>query len=62
MKHAETRCDCIAAATSLALQWRCSECGKSTILKLPIIEAICDGESLRRVEAQGVREQPCDTL
>jgi hypothetical protein len=52
MKHPETHCDCIAPATPLALRWRCPDCGKSTILKLPIIDAICDGVSLKRVEAQ----------
>jgi hypothetical protein len=53
MKHPETHCDCIMPATSLALRWRCSACGKSTIFKLPIIDAVCDGESLRSVEVQG---------
>jgi hypothetical protein len=51
MKHPETHCDCIAPATSLAQRWRCPDCGRGTILRLPIIEAICDGVSLSRIEA-----------
>ena len=36
MKHPEANCDCIAPATPLALRWRCSVRGKSTIKKSPL--------------------------
>ena len=52
MKHAETHCDCTAPATPLALRWRCPVCGRSAIMRVTTLATVCDGESLRKVEAQ----------
>jgi hypothetical protein len=57
MKHPEAHCDCLAPATPLALRWRCPVCGKSTIMKVSTLDAVCDGESLRRIEPQGAADQ-----
>ena len=35
MKHSDARCDCgSAAASPLALRWRCPVCGKTAIMKV----------------------------
>jgi hypothetical protein len=47
MHHPEAHCDCAAAATPLALRWRCSVCGKSAIMKVSTLAAVCDGEIRR---------------
>jgi len=56
MKHPDAHCDCAAAVTALALQWRCSVCGKTAIMKVPTLAAVCDGESVRKVEPQDIRQ------
>jgi len=58
MKHPDAHCDCAAAATALALRWRCSVCGKTAIMKVSTPAAACDGESVRKVEPQDVRQAP----
>ena len=50
MKHPDSNCDCTAAASPLALRWVCSVCGKTAIMKVSILAAICDGDTIRRVE------------
>jgi hypothetical protein len=40
----------------LALRWRCPDCGKSAVMKVATLDTVCDGESLREAEPQGVRE------
>jgi predicted RNA-binding Zn-ribbon protein involved in translation (DUF1610 family) len=57
MKHSETHCHCATAAGPLALRWRCPDCGKSAIMKVSTLATVCDGESLRKVEPEGAREQ-----
>jgi predicted RNA-binding Zn-ribbon protein involved in translation (DUF1610 family) len=52
MKHPETHCTCTLSAGPLALRWRCPTCGKSAIVKVAIIATVCDGENIRKVEAQ----------
>jgi hypothetical protein len=56
MKHPETQCNCPASATPLALRWRCPACGRSAIMKVSTLAAVCDGESLRKAEPQGAME------
>jgi hypothetical protein len=58
MKHPDAHCDCAAAATALALRWRCSVCGKTVNHEGVDLAAVCDGESVRKVEPQGVRQAP----
>jgi len=53
MKHPETHCHCPASASPLALRWRCPDCGKSAIMKVSILDTVCDGESLRNAEPKG---------
>jgi hypothetical protein len=51
MKHSVTSCSCVTAANPLALRWRCSVCGKTEIMNISIVAAVCDGE-IRRVEPE----------
>ena len=55
MKHPEASCDCGQAATSLALRWRCTVCGKTAIMKVSTRDAVCDGVTMRSVAAE-IRE------
>jgi hypothetical protein len=50
MKHPDSNCDCTAAASPLALGWGCSVCGKTAIMKVSILPAICGGDTIRRIE------------
>jgi predicted RNA-binding Zn-ribbon protein involved in translation (DUF1610 family) len=34
MNHTDTRCDRDAAASALALRWRCPVCGNTAIMKV----------------------------
>ena len=49
MKHPDTHCSCATAATPLALRWRCPFCGKSAIMKVSSVAAVCDGDTIRNV-------------
>jgi hypothetical protein len=55
MKHPETYCDCPSFAAPLALRWRCPVCGKTAIMRVATLATVCDGESLRKVEAEDKR-------
>ena len=57
MKHPDTSCDCSAAASALASRWRCPVCGKTAIMKVSTLAAICDGDTIRRVEPEVVSHQ-----
>jgi hypothetical protein len=50
MKHPGSNCDCTATASPLVLRWWCSVCGNAAIMKVSILAAICDGDTIRRVE------------
>jgi hypothetical protein len=53
MKHPDARCDCgSAAASPLALRWRCPVCGKTAIMKVSTLAADCDGDTIRKVELE----------
>jgi hypothetical protein len=53
MKHPDARCDCGAAAASpLALRWRCPVCGKTAIMKVSTLAEDCDGDTIRKVELE----------
>jgi len=52
MKHPDTRCDCAPAATPLALRWRCPFCGKSAVMKGSTFAAVCNGDSIKKVESE----------
>jgi hypothetical protein len=52
VEHPETHCYCPAAATPLALRWRCPVCGKSAIMMVSTLATVCDGETLTKVEPQ----------
>jgi hypothetical protein len=57
MKHPDSSCDCTAAASPLALRWWCSVCGKTAIIKVSILAASCDGDTIRGVEPKVVSHQ-----
>jgi hypothetical protein len=58
MKHPDARCDCgSAAASPLALRWRCPVCGKTAIMKVSTLAADCDGDTIRKVEPEVVLHQ-----
>jgi hypothetical protein len=58
MKHPDARCDCgSAAASPLALRWRCAVCGKTAIMKMSTLAAECDGDRIRKVEPEVVLHQ-----
>jgi hypothetical protein len=57
MKHPDSNCDCTAAASPLALRWGCSVCGKTAIMKVSTLAAICDGDTIRNVEPEVVSHQ-----
>jgi hypothetical protein len=57
MKHPDTSCDRTVAASPLALRWRCSVCGKTAIMEVSILAAICDGDTIRGVEPEVVSRQ-----
>jgi predicted RNA-binding Zn-ribbon protein involved in translation (DUF1610 family) len=50
MHHADTSCDCGAAVSALALRWRCAVCGKTAIMKVSTLAAVCNGDTIRKVE------------
>jgi hypothetical protein len=58
MNHPDLNCDCTAAASPLALRWRCSACGKTAIMKISTLAAICDGDTIRRVEPADAAARP----
>ncbi len=56
MKH--TACDCDAAAASpLALRWRCPVCGNTAIMKVSTLAAVCDGDTMRKAQSEVVSRQ-----
>ena len=57
MKHPDSSCDCTAAASPLALRWGCSVCGKTAIMKVSTLAAICDGETIRKIEPEVASHQ-----
>jgi hypothetical protein len=57
MKHPDSNCDCTATASPLALRWGCSVCGKTAIMKVSTLAAICDGDTIRNVEPEVVSHQ-----
>jgi hypothetical protein len=53
LNHTDTRCDCDpAAASPLALRWRCPVCGKTAIMKMSTLAAVCDGDIIRKAEPE----------
>jgi hypothetical protein len=53
MMHPEASCDCAhPAASPLALRWRCPTCGKTAIMKVSTLAAVCAGERIRAVESE----------
>jgi predicted RNA-binding Zn-ribbon protein involved in translation (DUF1610 family) len=53
MNHANMRCDCEPkAASPLALRWRCPTCGNTAIMRVSTMAARCDGDVLKKVEAE----------
>jgi hypothetical protein len=58
MKHPDTHCDCgSAAASPLALRWRCPVCGKTAIMKVSTLAADCDGDTIRTVGPEIIPQQ-----
>jgi len=57
MDHTDTSCQCGAAVSPLALRWRCPVCGKTAIVKVSTVAAICDGDTIRKVESDLVSHQ-----
>jgi hypothetical protein len=57
MKHPNSSCHSTVAASPLALWWGCPVCGKTAIIKVSILAAICDGDTIRGVEPEVVSHQ-----
>jgi hypothetical protein len=57
MKHPDTSCDRTVAASQLAVRFRCPVDGKTAIMKVSILAAICDGDTIRGVEPEVVSHQ-----
>ena len=57
MKHPDKGCDCAASASALALLWRCPVCGKTAIMKVSTLAAVCDGDTLGKVGPEVVSHQ-----
>jgi predicted RNA-binding Zn-ribbon protein involved in translation (DUF1610 family) len=57
MRHSDTSCDCVTAASPLALRWRCSVCGNTAIVKISTHATVCNGDTIRRVEPEVVSHQ-----
>ena len=57
MKHPDTSCDCAVAASALASRWRCPVCGKSAIMKISTLAAVCSGDTIRKVEPEVASHQ-----
>jgi hypothetical protein len=57
MKHPHKGCDCAVSASALALRWRCPACGKTAIMKVSTLAAVCDGETLRKGGPEVVSHQ-----
>ena len=55
MKHPDSNCDCTMAASPFSLRWGCSVCGKTAIMKVSALAAICDGS--RKVKPKVVSHQ-----
>ena len=53
MQHPVASWNCVAAVNPLALRWRCSVCGKTEIMNISFVAAVCDG-AIRRVESEVV--------
>ena len=54
MKHSDTSCDCAAMASPLAVRWRCSLCGKTAIMKVSTLAAVCNGDTIKKAEREVV--------
>ena len=52
MKHPDARCDRGQAANPLALRWRCPSCGRTAIMKVSTLAAVCGGEKIRKAEPE----------
>ena len=57
MKHPDTSCDCAQAATSLASRWRCPDCGKTAIMKVSTLAAVCDGDTIKKAEPEVLEDR-----
>jgi hypothetical protein len=57
MKHPDTSCDCAQAATPLTLRWRCPGCGKTAIMQVSTLAAVCDGDTIRKVEPEVLQDR-----
>jgi hypothetical protein len=57
MNHTDTSCDCGTTVSALALRWRCPVCGKTAIMKVSTLAAVCDGDTIRKVEPDVVSHQ-----
>jgi hypothetical protein len=57
MKHPDSSCHSTVTASPLALCWGCPVCGRTAIIKVSILAAICDGDTIRGVEPEVVSHQ-----
>jgi hypothetical protein len=56
-RHPDTSCDCATPASPLALWWRCPVCSKTAIRRVSTLAAVCDGDTIRKVEPELVSPQ-----
>ena len=52
MKHPDASCDCSVAVSALASRWRCPVCGRTAIMKISTVAAVCGGDTIRKVEPE----------
>jgi len=50
MKHPDASCECAALTSPLTLLRKCSVCGRTAIMKISILAAVCDGDTITKAE------------
>jgi hypothetical protein len=55
MNHTDTSCDCGTAVSALA--YGGAVCGKTAIMKVSTLAAVCDDDTIRKVEPDVVSHQ-----
>jgi predicted RNA-binding Zn-ribbon protein involved in translation (DUF1610 family) len=53
----DASCDCAAAASALAVRGRCPACGKTAIMKISTLTAVCGGDTMRKADLEVASRQ-----
>lgn len=57
MKHPDASCDCAGAASPLAVRWHCPVCGMPATMRISSLAAVCNGDTMRKVEPEVASHQ-----